>query len=681
MVYYSMTNNILSSVFCSMTGYYFLSDFAMPDTYPQPLSTAALNDRFGEFRWRAIDSSAIRILDGWQAAVGARILVPQLKGVPSYGGTFSGWLECHKEAAPHFLAAFEAVEAAGFLGDIIFYGGCWVPRRVRGGTSLSHHCLPAGETVWTPDGAKPIEALRFYNGLVWSYESGKAVPRRVTGFFANGRKPILRVNCLGHSFRCTPEHQVMVLRKKTLPVGEWIQHTNSRGQQRAQYFTEMVPAGELQKGDRVVCLRQLPSTGVVEEDGDWAEVLGLFVGDGCVGHRKGDAEYVSFAIETEDRIRGHAYDLLTRCFGEPPKTNRKFLTYYRPHIVARFASCDYKARQKHIPSAVWSWTEEAQIRFMLGYLYSDGTVGKSPAGTGGGFSAFYRFKCGSRRLMCDLKLLLTGLGFRCGRVRMEEGGPRVICGVPTLSGDAFSFTAADVAGRLVPYADSLYAERIQGSSKHNKGTSRCRGDHVVSPDFTHHIVQEVFSDGEEDTFDIEVEGSHNFITDGVVVSNSWGIACDLNPNENPFRGKQAGPRQKGYMGRVGPIFEQFGFAWGGRWKTRIDSMHVEVCCDLPAASPPQQHPDALLVIDDKWQAALPLTIREGRAYAYADALNAALSLPPPLEPKAVIRAGEWLSAQGYRVTWHGDMNPKKLFAYKIRQAAAAAKTGRTEATP
>jgi hypothetical protein len=53
-------------------------------------------------------------------------------------------------------------------------------------------------------------------------------------------------------------------------------------------------------------------------------------------------------------------------------------------------------------------------------------------------------------------------------------------------------------------------------------------------------------------------------------SHSWAIACDINWAENP-------------VGRVGAIdprivaaFENRGFRWGGRWRTR-DDMHFQYC--------------------------------------------------------------------------------------------------------
>jgi hypothetical protein len=51
--------------------------------------------------------------------------------------------------------------------------------------------------------------------------------------------------------------------------------------------------------------------------------------------------------------------------------------------------------------------------------------------------------------------------------------------------------------------------------------------------------------------------------------HSWGIAIDLNPEENPL----------GKPGRMDPrvvaVFKKHGFTWGGEFHTRLDPMHFQ----------------------------------------------------------------------------------------------------------
>lgn len=77
--------------------------------------------------------------DGWASQNVGTILIPQLKGVPTYGGKFSGNVRFYKRAIPQLVAAFNAVEAAGMKDRIIFWDGSFVPRLKRGGSTPSNH--------------------------------------------------------------------------------------------------------------------------------------------------------------------------------------------------------------------------------------------------------------------------------------------------------------------------------------------------------------------------------------------------------------------------------------------------------------------------------------------------------------------------------------------------------------
>lgn len=107
---------------------------------PLPLSDEERVRVFGYFEWqpapRPDEPGAIRIFGDWVKKNITTIVVPQLVGVP---GTVHGQVTCHRAAAPTILRFFEEVESAGKKDLILSFGGCWNPRLVRGGTSLSNH--------------------------------------------------------------------------------------------------------------------------------------------------------------------------------------------------------------------------------------------------------------------------------------------------------------------------------------------------------------------------------------------------------------------------------------------------------------------------------------------------------------------------------------------------------------
>lgn len=72
---------------------------------------------------------------GWEASHIATVHIPQLKGVQTYGGKFSGNVRFFKPAIPQMAAAFAEVERLGLANKILHWDGSFVPRLMRGSSS------------------------------------------------------------------------------------------------------------------------------------------------------------------------------------------------------------------------------------------------------------------------------------------------------------------------------------------------------------------------------------------------------------------------------------------------------------------------------------------------------------------------------------------------------------------
>lgn len=92
------------------------------------LSDAQIRAGFGEFRFENLPRGAVRILPDWAAHQLLQVEIPELAGVPSYGGPASGRVTCHRLVAGALRGAFAAIAAAGLAERIRFWGGSWVPR-------------------------------------------------------------------------------------------------------------------------------------------------------------------------------------------------------------------------------------------------------------------------------------------------------------------------------------------------------------------------------------------------------------------------------------------------------------------------------------------------------------------------------------------------------------------------
>ena len=107
------------------------------------LGSAERERRFGPLDWVAVEgnASAIRITNDFVTSKIVTVHVPQLVGLDCYGSPFKGNVRFHKAAAQPLLNAFAEIEAAGMLPLVKTWGGSFVPRRIRGKTTLSNHAF------------------------------------------------------------------------------------------------------------------------------------------------------------------------------------------------------------------------------------------------------------------------------------------------------------------------------------------------------------------------------------------------------------------------------------------------------------------------------------------------------------------------------------------------------------
>jgi intein/homing endonuclease len=544
---------------------------------------------FGKFDYKASPTKqnpeGIIITDDWESKNIVRVNLPALSKATNGKFTAMRW---HNECEYQLVKMFERFEKENLHTKILSFAGAFYPRYIRGSrTQLSNHCLTAEQNVWTTEGVANIGDLKGFNGKVWSYNNGVASKCDVINFFNNGKKKILKITVQGHTIRCTENHPILVLRKNTFQKENWIKNIDKKGFQKAEYYVEMVKAENIIKGDRVVILKELPEQ-VIDFDERklmFAEILGLFLGDGCIHHKKNKAEYVSFHFPKGDRVRDYVIDLLTKYFSESPKeVGDSHFCYYKESIFSNFLFYDKLSFNKEIPTEVWGWNNKMKCRFILGLLYSDGFVNENKSKTGGGYSSQYVWKMSSEKLIQDLKYLLTSVGISTSKISEVSEEIKIIKNIETISKKQWSIKGNDIFGVLNPEQDELYLSRVQNNLHKHQFNSKCYGYEEVNPNFTHKIVQDIKYDGYEDVFDIEVDNLHNFITSGVVVSNSWGTAFDVNVPQNGLNKVPAMIGEIGCVRELVPIANECGFYWGGHFGKevngkmvgRLDGMHFEI---------------------------------------------------------------------------------------------------------
>lgn len=93
----------------------------------------------GQVSYTVNRDGSLNLLDDWASRNIGVVLIPELVGVPTYGGRFSGKVSFYRRAIPQLKAAFVEVGRRGLKDKILFWDGSFVPRLMRGGNSPSNH--------------------------------------------------------------------------------------------------------------------------------------------------------------------------------------------------------------------------------------------------------------------------------------------------------------------------------------------------------------------------------------------------------------------------------------------------------------------------------------------------------------------------------------------------------------
>lgn len=139
-----------------------------PPPGARPLSPDLRRKLFGSFRFlrRPTQSNpeAISILGDWESENIVRVRIDQLekvKGAPKSGVPF------HRIAAKQLARLFQRWDDAGLMDRVLTWDGSFVPRLIRGRTSVSMHAYGAAFDIncsWNRLGVRP--ALLFEKGCV-----------------------------------------------------------------------------------------------------------------------------------------------------------------------------------------------------------------------------------------------------------------------------------------------------------------------------------------------------------------------------------------------------------------------------------------------------------------------------------------------------------------------------------
>lgn len=408
-------------------------------------------------------------------------------------------------------------------------------------------CLAQGSTVTTPNGIIQIEHLNVGDTILSYDESlGQLCFRRVRAKRFSGRQRVHTISVGERKLRVTPNHPFFSYvydSKVPKKLGRY-----TLGYVRADNVKEViVPTCSIDYGSPYHLLKpnlmvkylsrnqyakglimsrermaRLKDIFVTSDDIAW--LFGYWIGDGNIEIKRGKTKNiirwakVGFSTPVADRARDRLMQTMVS-LTHAPAVKRKdgvYVAWHSKELAELFLINGFvgDAFSKRVPGWVWSLPQSQRLAFIAGYLDADGYV-KNPRSFG--------LKSVNRSLLEDIASLLITLGIT-SHLYTEFSTPRhvSIMGVDCVAHGSYQliFSLDERLTRHVSPSLRKRAKQCRPSRylhHHKVGRSDIKLSKLVE------ILPIILSELSKDTvptWDIEVEGTGNFVSHGFIVHNS-----------------------------------------------------------------------------------------------------------------------------------------------------------------
>ena len=408
-------------------------------------------------------------------------------------------------------------------------------------------CLAEGATVTTPDGVRPIEAVEVGDQVLsFDEASGQLVFRTVLAKRFSGHQPVREVTYGERRLRVTDNHpfySYIYMPERARKLGRY-----ELAYVRADKLSEAIipsdsiafgqphplkiPATETtftsrnQYTDEFEATRQRDARLTLPEHStvDLMWLFGLFLGDGNIYRKLSqdeDTRYakVGFSIPRDNRARDKLLQFMAAIINTPP-TEREDgiqLTWNSVELADLFGLQGFEgtADVKRIPDWVFSTPESHRLALLAGYIDADGYVAVSKG-------RIY-IKSVNLELLQDVARLAVTLGIT-PRIHTEfsEDRPVVIMGVETTAHGSHRVDLP-VDNRLIEYVCEDTRQKMLSVPAATSRYHRHIGRSSIELPETVEVVDVSVGEPSAEavpTWDIEVEGTGNFVSEGFIVHNS-----------------------------------------------------------------------------------------------------------------------------------------------------------------
>ena len=393
-------------------------------------------------------------------------------------------------------------------------------RKYLAGVTAQYECLRGSTKVWTTRGMRTIKELQAGDEVFALNEATKKLEvAKVLGGGESGEKEVFEIRAGSRCIGASANHPFLVLRDH-----------RREGSRKARYRTEWIAVENLRVGDLVAVPGDLPEfgrsvplvrrsvhTGLGFTNTDLAWFCGLWLGDGYFKNSDGYTT-AQIAVDARDealldeivRVGREQFALDFRL-----STDRFRLTALGTAGLADFLDANGlggRSLTKRVPDWVFAMPIEQRLAFLAGFIDADGTVRSYPTAKNPVITS------ANEALLDDIRDLsiLCGIGVSSVRAftSVHPTDPsRTMVGYRLhLSGkfDVLPLRCTEKKARLG-------RRRYAHTNTSAKGTTfRTHTSDMLG--FVR--VESIDSVGTELTYDIEVEGHHNFVAEGFIVHNS-----------------------------------------------------------------------------------------------------------------------------------------------------------------
>ncbi len=341
-------------------------------------------------------------------------------------------------------------------------------------------CLIGDSKVLLNNEVKNIKDVKQNDTVFSMNENFELVRNRVLGKTFTGKKEVFKLRALNHrEITATSNHPFLMLRK----VG-------------TQNIVGWAPLETLRPGDLVAISGKVPDYGrpykisftqkkgngrreiqIPLETGEkLAWLLGFYIGDGYL-----DKTRVCFAVPSADKSYERVKNLLVEIFGVKVIPYKQILRASSVSLVQLVKQLGFSgnARTKRVPEWVFTLPEGQKREFINGYIAADGHMRK-------GHTNISITSC-SKELLEQVKTLA------------------ISCGLNPLKISKWSRVEKKPLGKEIKEYTSYFLYF---------GNQEMQSPVQFAP------IATISPAGYADTYDIEVEGTHNFVADGFIVHNS-----------------------------------------------------------------------------------------------------------------------------------------------------------------